>query len=217
VDRRQEIVAAAMELADREGLDAVSMRNIAERLGVGTMTLYGHVSGKDEVLDLMSDEISREMLVPEPVPEHWRAALRAIAVETRATIARHPWVPGAMWRRRTPRVNTMRHVEQSLGALASLDVDGPTTAKILMAVDDYVLGHALRAHARETVTRDAPDPPTVHPEVREAFDAGELPLLANVVRRRKSRANVGVPPAGDFEQGLDWLLDGIEAQVGAAR
>ena len=216
VDRKAEIAAAAMDLADTEGLDAVSMRNIAERLGVGTMTLYGHVGGKDEVLDLMADEISREMLVPEPVPEHWRSALRAIAVRTRDAIGRHPWVTGTMGRRRGARINTMRHIEQSIAALSELDVAPPDKAKILMAVDDYVFGYALRSDARARAAELPPDPPEIDEEVRAAVAAGELPLIAKVIGGRSSRASVGLRPPSDFEQGLDWLLDGIEAGVSAA-
>jgi AcrR family transcriptional regulator len=217
VDRRQEIVSAAMTLADRHGLDAVSMRNIAELLGVGTMTLYGHVDGKDEVLDLIADELSREMLVPEPVPEHWRSALREIAVRTRDAIGRHPWVTGAMGRRRAVRINTMRHIEQSIAALSELDVDPPAKTKILMAVDDYVFGHALRTDARARQAQNNPGPPKVDDEVRAAIDAGELPLLAKAIARRSSRTAAGLRPPADFEQGLDWLLDGIEAEIARGR
>ncbi|HEX8753216.1 MAG TPA: helix-turn-helix domain-containing protein, partial [Solirubrobacterales bacterium] len=106
--RRQQIVATAVALADREGLEAVSMRRLAEQLGVGTMTLYSYVSGKDELLDLMRDEVAREMLLPEPLPESWRQTLWEIAVRTRDALEAHPWHFDALPQRPRRRINTMR-------------------------------------------------------------------------------------------------------------
>ena len=196
-DRRQVIVEAAVAMADEHGLDAVSMRKLADRLGMGTMSIYSYVSGKDELLDLMLDEVSRGMLVPEPLPGHWRDALRAIALRTRDTLDRHPWAFGSMSRRPRQRANTMRHIEQSRAAVEPLGVDGPTAVAILMAVDDYSIGHALRKHARQLM-------------LRAASAEGE--------GRNRARPRPAIPPEADFERGLDWLLDGIEAAVaGRAR
>jgi AcrR family transcriptional regulator len=219
--RRQQIVDAAVELADAEGLEAVSMRRLAEKLGVGTMTPYSYVADKDELLDLMLDEVGREMLVPEPLPDDWRQALRAIALATRATVEAHPWIFRGQARRPRGRINTMRHIEQSIGAVQMLGVDRPTGARVLMAVDDYVLGHCFRKRYRERMTRaiagagegrvdDAGRPP-LDPEVEAAMEAGELPLIKRGFERRRAGAFRGVPPEADFESGLEWMLDGIEA------
>lgn len=219
-DRRQEIVDAAVELADAEGLEAVSMRRLAEKLGVGTMTPYSYVADKDELLDLMLDEVGREMLVPEPLPDDWRQALRAIAFATRATVEAHPWVFRGQARRPRGRINTMRHIEQSIGAVQMLGVDRKTGARVLMAVDDYVLGHCFRKRHRERIARaiDAagePDGnggrPPLDPAVATAMEAGELPLIKRGFERRRAGAFRGIPPEADFESGLEWMLDGIEA------
>jgi AcrR family transcriptional regulator len=218
--RRQEIVDAAVRLADAEGLEAVSMRRLAEELGVGTMTPYSYVADKDELLDLMLDEVSREMLVPEPLPDDWRAALRAIAFATRATVEAHPWIFRGQARRPRGRINTMRHIEQSIGAVQMLGVDRAIGARVLMAVDDYVLGHCFRKRSRERMTRaleatgegaDATQLPPLDPEVEAAMEAGELPLIKRGFERRRAGAFRGVPPEADFESGLEWMLDGIEA------
>lgn len=220
--RRQEIVAAAVELADGEGLEAVSMRRLAEKLGVGTMTPYSYVANKDELLDLMIDEVSREMLVPEPLPGEWRAALRAIAFRTRDAVEAHPWIFRGQARRPRGRINTMRHVEQSIGAVQMLGVDRRTGTRVLMAVDDYVFGHCFRKRMRQRTEREAHSiagsdgaggngQPPLDPEVEAAMEAGELPLLRRGFQRRGARAFRGIPPEGDFETGLEWLLDGIEA------
>ncbi len=218
--RRQEIVDAAVRLADAEGLEAVSMRRLAEELGVGTMTPYSYVADKDELLDLMLDEVSREMLVPEPLPDDWRAALRAIAFATRATVEAHPWIFRGQARRPRGRINTMRHIEQSIGAVQMLGVDRATGARVLMAVDDYVLGHCFRKRSRERMTRAleasggggaAGHLPPLDPEVEAAMEAGELPLIKRGFERRRAGAFRGIPPEADFESGLEWMLDGIEA------
>jgi AcrR family transcriptional regulator len=221
--RRQEIVDAAVALADAEGLEAVSMRRLAEKLGVGTMTPYSYVADKDELLDLMLDEIGRGMLLPEPLPDDWRQALRAIALSTRATIEAHPWIFRGQARRPRGRINTMRHIEQSIAAVLMLGVDRETGARVLMAVDDYVLGHCFRKRMRERMTRamataagtgkpaENGERPPLDPEVEAAMEAGELPLIARGFKERRAGAFRGVPPEGDFETGLDWLLDGIEA------
>jgi AcrR family transcriptional regulator len=220
--RRQEIVEAAVELADAEGLEAVSMRRLAERLGVGTMTPYSYVADKDELLDLMLDQVSREMLVPEPLPGEWRAALRAIALHTRDAVEAHPWIFRGQARRPRGRINTMRHIEQSIGAVQMLGADRKTGATVLMAVDDYVLGHCFRKRSRERMTRaiaaapsngdsGANGKPPLDPEVEGAIEAGELPLIKRGFEQRRARAFRGVPPEADFEAGLEWMLDGIEA------
>lgn len=220
--RRQQIVDAAVELADAEGLEAVSMRRLAEKLGVGTMTPYSYVADKDELLDLMLDEVGREMLVPEPLPDDWRQALRAIALATRATVEAHPWIFRGQARRPRGRINTMRHIEQSIGAVQMLGVDRPTGARVLMAVDDYVLGHCFRKRYRERMTRAIEavseregsgrgSGPPLDPEVEAAMEAGELPLIKRGFERRRAGAFRGVPPEADFESGLEWMLDGIEA------
>ena len=220
LERRQEVVDAAVRIADRDGLDRVSMRNLADELGVGTMTLYTYVADKDELLDLMLDEVSRHMLVPEPLPTSWREALRAIAIRTRDAVEHHPWVLDAGARRPRQRINTMRHVEQSLAAVAPLGLDREVAGTILTAVDDYTVGHSYRKRTRQKMRRAfraavARGGPGGDPAVEEAIEAGELPLLAKAFRSRRARRPV-LPPDPDFERGLDWLLDGIEASVAAA-
>ncbi len=225
--RRRAIIDAGVALADSDGIVAVTMRQVAERLGVGTMTLYSYVAHKDELVDLMLDEVCREMLVPEPLPGHWRDALTAIALRTRDAMDQHPWMFDATTRRLKQRVNFLRHVEQSLTAVAKLELDGETTAAILTAVDDYTLGHALRRRARQRIAREVRAAAargetgggdlSLDPAIAAAIDAGELPLVAEVFgRSRGGAARPLMPPGSDFARGLDWLLDGIEASLARA-
>jgi len=219
--RRQRIVDAAIELADSEGLEAVSMRRLAEKLGVGTMTPYSYVADKDELLDLMRDAVAREMLLPEPLPDNWRVALREIAVRTRKTFEAHPWALETVPLRPRARINMMRHVEQSISVVRMLGADRETGMAVLVSIDDYVIGYCLRRRRRERMVEAiradvgsgeaGAGPPDLDPEVAAAIAAGELPLLGEVFALPGRKGPIGAPPDSAFEPGLDWMLDGIEA------
>ena len=222
--RRAEIVAAAVRIADAEGIEAVSMRRLATELGVATMTPYTHVESKDELLDLMRDAVAAEMLLPEPLPENWRSALRVIAHKTKDAFEAHPWSLDAIPRRPRARINRLRHVEQSVSIMVRLHVDPPTGRAILMSIDDYVMGYCMRARSRQrmlsSLTPEAKE--SLHsfrdpdPEVAAALAAGELPLIKKITGRRNRSHPFGVPPDSGFEPGLEWLLDGIEATAANA-
>jgi AcrR family transcriptional regulator len=222
--RRHEIVTAAVRIADAEGVDAVSMRRLADELGVATMTPYTHVESKDELIDLMRDAVAAEMILPEPIPDDWRAALRAIAHKTKGAFEAHPWSLDAVPRRPRARINRLRHIEQSIGIVLRLGLPAETSRAVLLSIDDYVIGYCTRARARQRMLdslgpegkdalRHLSDP---DPEVAAALDAGELPLVKKITGRRNRTHPFGVPPDSGFEPGLEWLLDGIEATVGLA-
>ena len=219
--RRAEIVAAAVRIADAEGVEAVSMRRLADELGVATMTPYTHIASKDELLDLMRDAVAAEMLLPEPLPDAWREGLRAIAHHTRSAFEAHPWVLEVRSRRPKARINHLRHIEQSIGVVQRLGADPATGRAALMSVDDYVVGYCLRARSREQMTdslapededrlRTLRDP---DPEVAAALAAGELPMIGKITGHKNRRGTFVIPPDSGFEPGLEWLLDGIEASV----
>jgi AcrR family transcriptional regulator len=209
---REEIVQAALAVADDEGYEAVSMRNVAARLGVGTMTLYSYVTSKDDLLDLMFDEIMRELLLPEPLPEHWRDALAAIERRTREVWLRHPWMASSIGDRSAFGPNSMRHVEQSLAAVSGLGLEGPEAFVVLAAVDDYTLGHTMRQVGQQAaLDRDGIDADewrqAMEPYWREMIATGEFPRLAKMADTEWELMN-----EERFELGLQWILDGIAAR-----
>jgi AcrR family transcriptional regulator len=221
--RRAEIVAAAVRIADAEGVEAVSMRRLADELGVATMTPYTHVESKDELIDLMRDAVAAEMILPEPIPADWRAALRAIALKTKAAFEAHPWSLDITPRRPRARINRLRHVEQSVGIMVRLEVAPQTGRAILMSIDDYVIGYCARKRMRQRMLDNfgPVDKATLHgfagdpdPEVAAALEAGELPLIKKITGHPSRQHPFGVPPDSGFEPGLEWLLDGIEGAVG---
>jgi AcrR family transcriptional regulator len=212
---RAEIVAAGLAIADAEGLDAVSMRRVAQDLGVGTMTLYSHVADKGQLLDLMNDEVMSEVVVPGELPADWREALSELARRTTDAMIRHAWVAADRGRSLRIGANALRHVEQSIAAVEPLGLEPTTAGAVLACVDDYAIGYALRtiaarqwaeaAGTEDLVRATAAAPPA---ELRELLETGEYPRL-----RRSLQDGSFAPAADRFEPGLRWLLDGIEAEV----
>src|SRR5690242_19483239 len=136
------IAAAALAIADEEGFQAVSMRRVAQELGVGTMSLYYYAKSKAELVAAMDEALMAEVLIPS-LPEDWREALTAIAHRTRDVFVRHPWVLSSM-QSAPPGENAMRHMEQCLAALAETSMTREEKLTLLALVDDFVFGYALR-------------------------------------------------------------------------
>jgi AcrR family transcriptional regulator len=114
---RDAIVTAAVQLLDREGLAALSMRKLADQLGVGAASLYWHVGSKDGLLDLIMDEVIGEAKVPDPDPAHWQDQLKQVARDQRAAILRHPWIVRVSIGRIPMGPNALRYSEPILAIL----------------------------------------------------------------------------------------------------
>jgi AcrR family transcriptional regulator len=201
---RAEIVRVAIKVADADGLEAVSMRRIARDLRAGAMSLYHYFDSRDELLELMADEVAREMLVPSLSP-HWRPALEAIAHHSREMFLRHPWLLATLHEHPLVTPNLLRHIEQSAQSVSGLTgVDPELLTGIVTAVDDYTIGYTMRelgGAGRGSAERfDVP-------EVRYLIESGEFPLIARLEAGGKR------PPRARFETGLAWLLDGFAAQL----
>lgn len=212
-------------MADAEGIEAVSMRRVARELGLGTMSLYHYVKSKDELLDLMGDGIMQGQLVDDDELTHgWRAGLSAIAQATRGNFERHPWLSDAM----RPRPNTipgpsaLRHVDQSLAAVADLDVDVRTRMKVIGLVDDYVIGFVTRAErAMEATSREAEAEwiEAVFGHLRDEVESGAYPHLQAALEAHRADGGTDEDLAtmatseDRFEMGLEVLLDGVEVML----
>jgi len=213
---RADIARAAMEIADSEGFDAVSMRRVAQRLGAGTMTLYHYVRNKDELVALMTDQVMAEVVLPEgELSDHWRTALTQIATRSRDAFAAHHWIFERFGDGR-PGPNGMRHFEQSLQAVAPLDLDREQTFEIIGQVDDYVFGFSLR-ELQEREEHERGWPAEVLEFLQREIDTGNYPLISRFFGDDVNAAVEDIvdfmAQEGRFERGLDRLLDGIEADV----
>jgi AcrR family transcriptional regulator len=213
---RTEIAAAALQIADAEGFDAVSMRRVAQQLGAGTMTLYHYVRNKDELVTLMFDAVMGEVLIPEEeLAGGWRRAIERIAVRSREAFGRHGWSLERLGDGR-PGPNGMRHFEQSLAAIADLDLPAYEKFELIGLIDDYVFGYSLR-EAEELVEHERGWAPETLAFFQQELDSGEYPLMRDFLG---ADVDVGIKRVvdyvgreGRFERGLERLLDGIEAHV----
>jgi AcrR family transcriptional regulator len=224
---RDDIAEAAVAVADADGLEAVSMRRVASELGLGTMSLYHYVRSKDELLDLMGDRIMGDQLVAEAdLRRGWREGLTAIARATRANFERHQWMGGTMSPRPStiPGPNALRHVDQSLAAVADLGLDVLSQMEIIGVVDDYVIGFVVRSQrvaeheeglAAETVA-EWMDKAFGH--LRSQIESGAFPHLKRALEANRAAGgrdeDLGRMASSEerFERGLALLLDGIEAK-----
>ena len=218
---RDDIAAAAIRVADAEGFGAVSMRRIAVELGAGTMTLYHYVHTKDELLTLINDAVMGEVVVPDDVvfPPDWRDALVMIAHRTRATLLRHPWILDIT---DDPPLgpNSVRHVDQTLQTVATLDIDLANKFDVVSAVDEYVFGACL--HERNN--RDSRDAGAIAERdmaeyVGTLVRSGGYPQLAALSETigldalwDAVAAHLGDPSR--FERNLRRLLTGIATDLG---
>ncbi|MFC9252612.1 TetR/AcrR family transcriptional regulator [Amycolatopsis thailandensis] len=205
---RDRIVRTAIELADADGLDAVSLRKIATALDVGPMRLYGYIDSKEELLDLMVDAAHAEI---RPAGEGWRETLRSFAEAMRRTVQEHEWLAELLGGRPRLGPQTMASAEAVMAELNDLGVDA--IMPVVAAVNAYTIGAVRREIAERRAERatgmdEKRWQAEFGPYLTRAFASGKLPTLATVVR---DAAHLDADET--FRIGLDCLLDGIEARV----
>jgi len=212
VDR---IVAAAMRLADAEGLAAVSMRRIAGDLGVAVMTLYSHVPGKGELVDLMLDGVLGELYPDEPAVTsgEWRARLTTVARANWDFFLRHPWALHVATGRPPLGPGLMRKYELELRAVDGLGLAELQMDLLVTLVNGFVRGTAGGVQEKadaERLTGITEDQwwAATEPYVAQVFDPERYPTAARV--GPVAGEEVGAyDPERSFEFGLERLLDGI--------
>src|SRR3954451_783122 len=176
---RDEIAAVAIDIADAEGFDAVSMRRIASELDAGTMTLYHYVRTKDELLALVIDTIMTEVIVPHgELSDDWRQAITTIARRSRDSLLRHPWTLDIS---DDPNLgpNSVRHFDQTLQTAAVLTIDLREKLDIVTAVDEYVFGYCQ--HMRTQIHADVEHIDSTRDYVAELVRTGDYPHLESVI------------------------------------
>lgn len=208
----QAIVAKAVEIADADGLDALSMRRVADALGVGTMSLYRYVPGKTELQELMLDTVMGEHGPPEPDPAGWRASLTAFARQSLAGYRRHPWLLEASVSRGMMGPHQTAALDALLRMVSGIGLTRGQMMAVVGLVVSYVQGRArqladaARAERRSGVS-DEQFWRDFAPLLDEHLDARRFPVLAAVWRDDE------LSWEDEFEFGLERVLDGIEAFV----
>jgi AcrR family transcriptional regulator len=210
---RDQIVAAAIAVADGEGPDSVSMRRIASELKVSAMSLYWHVASKEDLLVLMIDAVEGEIQIPLPSGD-WRADVTRTARAYRELLLAHGWMVTFMGVRRALGPNQLVHIEHSLATLDPLGLTVRDGFNVLMSIETYYLGFALREQQELMTERE-----------REQMGARELSAIFSSAAERLRAADRYPHVATLFEEGrlltrderfeygLARLLDGIEADV----
>ncbi|WP_067814601.1 TetR/AcrR family transcriptional regulator C-terminal domain-containing protein [Actinomadura kijaniata] len=210
---RDQIVGAALELLDAEGLTGLSMRRLGTRLNAGATSVYWHVANKDELLELVLDHVMGEVDVPDPAAEGWRAAAAAYARSLRAMIHRHPWTVTLFGARPMLGPNATRVMDDVLGALGHAGFTGFDLEYAVSAIVDYVIGAAGGESSWA-----AGQPEASPAEVTDAL----RPYLARIAdahprvaahAREVWAAETREVLEGRFTFGLDCLLDGIAARL----
>jgi len=208
---RQRVLNAAVGLADREGIEAVTMRRLAEQLDAGAMSLYHHVPGKDALRDGMVDVVFGEIELPVSDGD-WMAAMRRRAISTREALRRHPWAVGLMESTKTPGPADLRLHEAVLRCLREAGFSVELALQAYSVQDAYIYGYALQERGMEYATQQE-FAETAGRRVRQMESTIEdvaraYPYLAEVVGGHVAQHGHDFSEA--FQFGLDVILEGLE-------
>jgi AcrR family transcriptional regulator len=219
---KERVLQTAVALAVRDGLEALTMRKLAQELDAGAMSLYHYVPNKELLLDGMVDIVFGEIELPSTDVD-WRTAMRRRAISTREVLNRHRWAVGLMESRTTPGPSSLRVHDAVLGCLRRAGFSIEETIQAYSVQDAYIYGFALQEKSLpfETAEEGAAVAEAQVQEFAELaeerqFDdlATEFPHLAEVVAGHV--AKVGYDFTASFEYGLDLILDALEQRRATA-
>lgn len=190
---RERILDAALELVDAEGLEALSMRNLGQRLGVEAMSLYKHVPNKAALLDGIHERILSELKFPSR-GGGWKRTMGSLARELRRLLAAHPLAMPLFATRPVRGAGALALIDRALGILLDAGFTEKRAAQALDAISTFTIGHALASFSDEGA-EPTPLAPEGLPHVARVLGAGPI------------------DPEAGFEFGLRALLDGLEARL----
>jgi AcrR family transcriptional regulator len=204
---KERVLRAAVDLADRDGIDALSMRKLGQELGVDPMALYRHVRNKDDLLDGALAVVVGQMEPPR-AGLAWKAALRELAMNARRVMLRHPWARAVLEERGTAGEAMVGQVERVLAILLGADFSLELAHHGLHVLDSRIFGFSP-ALFDESRGRPAPTP-----EAQVALARAIATRYPNVAQLATAASHEGVLGACDddveFAFGLDLVLDGLE-------
>jgi AcrR family transcriptional regulator len=211
-----QVVEAAIAIADAEGLPALSMRRVADAVGVATMSLYSYLPGKAELLDVMLDTVTGETSRP-PIND-WRSGLEDIARENWKLFHRHPWILQVATYRPPLGPNLIAKYEYELSTLEGIGLSDVEMDSVLTLVLGYVAGAARgsveAAQAeQQTGVSDEQWWEATGPLLAQVIDAQQFPIASRVGSAAGEQYGGPAAPEFAFEFGLERVLDGVEAFV----
>ena len=202
------VLRAAIRVADRGGVEAITMRRVAQELGVEAMSLYHHVANKDAILDGVVDEVFAAIELPPADRDDWRDAMKARAHSARAALSQHRWALGLMDSRRNPGPATLRHHDAVLGVLSQAGFTLPMAAHAISLIDSYIGGFVLQE--ANLPVKSPEDLEDVAGGILEDLPADELPHLSAMIVDHALKP--GYDYRNEFDWGLEVILDALEAR-----
>jgi AcrR family transcriptional regulator len=209
---RERVLLGAVTVADAGGIAGLTIRSLAQELGVKPMAVYHYVANKSEILDGIVDVVFAEIDLP-PRNGDWQNEIRQGAASARAALRRHPWALGLLESRTTPGPATLRHHDTMIGTLRAAGFSVEATAHAYALIDSYVYGFALQEAALpfdgpETVT-DVAEP------MMRGFDTGQYPHLTEMAT--DFILQPGYDFGNEFEIGLNVILDALTTSLLATK
>jgi AcrR family transcriptional regulator len=208
---RESIVAAAMVILRAEGIDAVSMRRVATELGTGAASLYAHVAHKEELLDLLFDEVVGEIPLPEPDPSHWREQITELWTQSHAALARNGDISRVALGRVPLGPNALRVAELTMTILRGGGVPDQAVAWAVDVVGTYVAADAIESAMLVDRQRSGQDPVEYIGRVGRYF--ASLPAARFPTITALSAQLVAGDGDDRFAFGLQLLISGLAAQA----
>lgn len=207
---RERVLTEAVAMADETGIETLSMRKLAQRLGVEAMSLYYHVSNKDDILDGMIDIVVGEIELPERSSD-WKHVMRRRAISAHAVFARHPWSIALMESRTNPGPATLRYYDAVIGSLRSGGFSVSMAAHAFSVLDGYIYGFGLQEMSLPFEGEEQAH--DVAGDLLESFPIDEYPSLHELIVDHALQP--GYDYAAEFEWGLDLILDALEQRTGS--
>lgn len=206
---RERVIDAAVELADQEGLGALTMRRLGQVLHVEAMSLYKHVPDKDAVLAGIADRVAAEFMPPAR-DVHWRSAIRDSSIAAHAVLLRHPWAGPLLESSLDPGPARLAYLDAVVGVLRDAGFPLAEVAHAFAALDSHLYGFTMQVVSWPF---DVEDYAEVAAAMAAGLDTDRYPNLAAIASMVASSAE-GVPL--DYAFGLDLLLDGLERRLPGA-
>lgn len=202
------VLAGAIRLADRIGIEAFTIRKLAAELDVKPMTIYHHVPNKEAIIDGIVDMVFDEIELP-PADVDWKTAIRQRSMSMRAVLAKHPWAGPLMESRTNPGLATLRHHDAVLECLRRGGLSIQMTAHAYAIIDSFVYGFALQAASLPF--DEGQDAGEIAASILEASPLSDFPYLAELTTQHVMQP--GYSFGDSFTFGLDLILDGLEARA----
>ncbi len=201
---RERVLLAALRLADAEGLEALSMRNLAQELGVKAMSLYNHIKNKDDLIDGIVDIVVGEIEVPD-FKLDWKTAMRRRAISAHEVLLDHPWATMPIVSRINVGSAMLRYVDATLGCLHEAGFSLEMADHIWNAMDSHIYGFTLQELNFPVETENYSE---AAKEGLPLIPAEQYPYMNDLTHEVIERRYDGLH---DFEFGLDLILNGLEA------